>query len=91
MRIVAPVLGLILTVAGRAIARNISLTPNLGYATYRGELAGGGVSHWLGMRYAAPPLGNLRFRAPQDPLTTSSVQLATSVGPILANVQHRRS
>jgi carboxylesterase type B len=33
------------------------------------------------VRYAAPPLGNLRFAAPQIPSENSTVQLATSDPP----------
>ncbi|MCJ1441907.1 MAG: hypothetical protein MMC23_002399 [Stictis urceolatum] len=41
---------------------------NLGYAKYQGTALPIGVDQYLGMRYAAPPLGDLRFRAPKDPL-----------------------
>ncbi|KAI1767547.1 alpha/beta-hydrolase [Hypoxylon sp. FL1150] len=42
---------------------------NLGYAQYQGSLVGtgGGVAQYLGMRYAAPPTGDRRWRAPVDP------------------------
>jgi carboxylesterase type B len=57
-----------------------SHTVDLGYATYRGlRLAEEGVDQYLGMRYAAPPLGDLRFRAPQDPISESGIQNASSV------------
>lgn len=53
---------------------------DLGYTTYRGERLGeSGVDQYLGMRYAAPPLGELRFRAPQDPIPESGIQNASSV------------
>ncbi|EPE04851.1 triacylglycerol lipase (secreted protein) [Ophiostoma piceae UAMH 11346] len=39
------------------------------------------VTRFLGMRYAAPPLGSLRWRAPAAPLTTSQAQPAQAVGP----------
>ncbi|OQN99050.1 hypothetical protein B0A48_14911 [Cryoendolithus antarcticus] len=39
---------------------------HLPYATYRGTALSNGVSQWLGLRYAASPVGNLRFAAPQD-------------------------
>jgi hypothetical protein len=44
------------------------LTVNLGYTQYEGVAMSNGINHWLGMRYAAPPLKDLRFRAPLDPL-----------------------
>lgn len=57
-----------------------SHTVDLGYATYRGvRLAEESVDQYLGMRYAAPPLGDLRFRAPQDPISESGIQNASSV------------
>lgn len=55
-------------------------TVDLGYATYRGiRLQDAGVDEYLGMRYAQAPVGNLRFRAPQDPLPETEIQNATSV------------
>jgi carboxylesterase type B len=52
---------------------------NLGYAKYQGQTLSNGISQWVGMRYAAPPLGDLRFRPAIDPHTESSVQDATKV------------
>lgn len=40
---------------------------DLGYTQYQGAMLPSGINQWLGMRYAAPPLGELRFKAPQDP------------------------
>ncbi|ODH39832.1 hypothetical protein ACO22_01775 [Paracoccidioides brasiliensis] len=53
---------------------------NLGYAKYRGVQNPGGVTHWLGMRYAAPPLSQLRFAAPKDPLKETKDQIADQHG-----------
>lgn len=50
---------------------------NLGYAKYRGSRPGTGVDEFLGLRYARPPIGNLRFRAPEDPKSELEVQDAT--------------
>ena len=50
------------------------------YAQYQGTPLPNGVSEWLGLRYAAPPLGNLRFQAPQDPVGNGSVIAADQVG-----------
>ncbi|PTB66747.1 alpha/beta-hydrolase [Trichoderma citrinoviride] len=56
---------------------------DLGYAQYRGiRLHDAAVDTFLGMRYAQPPLSNLRFRAPQDPSPESSIQDASKFGPI---------
>ncbi|QUR68628.1 carboxylesterase/lipase family protein [Mycobacterium spongiae] len=49
-----------------------------------GGLTGGGfraVKAWKGIRYAAPPLGDLRFRAPEPPEPWAAVADATSFGP----------
>jgi hypothetical protein len=51
----------------------------LDYSTYQGNRLGTGVDEYLGMRFAAPPVGDLRFRAPQDPVHTAGVQDATTV------------
>ncbi|KFY42952.1 hypothetical protein V495_04266 [Pseudogymnoascus sp. VKM F-4514 (FW-929)] len=59
---------------------------DLGYAQYRGLRLDAGVDQYLGMRYAQPPLGNLRFRAPQDPLPLDGPQNASSFGPLCVGV-----
>ena len=41
----------------------------------------GGVQQFQGMAYAAPPVGTLRWRAPQAPQTWQGVRPATSIGP----------
>jgi len=52
---------------------------DLTYAKYEGSTNGVGVNEYLGIRYAAAPVGNNRFRAPQDPPVQSGVQLANKV------------
>lgn len=57
---------------------------NLGYAQYQGSLVGhdGGIAQYLGMRYAAPPTGDRRWRAPVEPeVDDSGDQAADSVSP----------
>ncbi|TPX25062.1 hypothetical protein DIZ76_010511 [Coccidioides immitis] len=49
---------------------------DLGYAKYQGVPDPNGVTSWLGMRYAAPPVGELRFAAPQDPAKEEGIQVA---------------
>ncbi|KAL3443912.1 Alpha/Beta hydrolase protein [Aspergillus insuetus] len=55
---------------------------DLGYARYQGVSVSDGVVQYLGMRYAASPLGDLRFRAPQDPSPNKTIQEASAHGPI---------
>lgn len=52
---------------------------NVNYTSYLGTALPGGITQWLGMRYAAPPLGNLRFAAPADPVANSTTQVANKV------------
>jgi len=52
---------------------------DLGYSKYQGITLGSGVNQYLGIRYAAPPLGDLRFRAPAEPLMTNGIQNAIAV------------
>ncbi|KAF8622796.1 hypothetical protein AX15_006726 [Amanita polypyramis BW_CC] len=58
-------------------ARSSAPVVDLGYAKYAGAFQE--TSHntyFLGIRYAAPPTGNLRWRAPQPPAPTPGVQFA---------------
>ncbi|KAK5006621.1 hypothetical protein LTR16_005909, partial [Cryomyces antarcticus] len=48
---------------------------NVGYAKYQGK-QNNAITQWLGIRYAAKPLGKLRFAAPQDPVKTADTQPA---------------
>ena len=52
---------------------------DLGYSAYQGNTYSDGVSQWLGIRYAAPPTGDLRFAAPQNPIENSTLQKAIKV------------
>lgn len=56
-----------------------SAVVDLGYSRYQGVALGNGVDEYLGMRYAKPPLNELRFRGPQDPEQTDGVVDATAV------------
>ncbi len=52
---------------------------DVGFTKYLGTALPNKVTQWLGMRFAAPPVGNLRFRAPADPPVNKSIQLADQV------------
>ncbi|KAF8969096.1 Alpha/Beta hydrolase protein [Flammula alnicola] len=56
---------------------------DLGFARYQGILVQDAVTNqtntnFLGMRFAAPPIGQLRFREPQSPAFTPGVQMANA-------------
>ncbi|CAG8955333.1 hypothetical protein HYFRA_00011316 [Hymenoscyphus fraxineus] len=55
---------------------------DLGYSQYQGVSLSSGVDQYLGIRFAAPPLGDLRFRAPSPPPQISGIQNATEFQPI---------
>jgi acetylcholinesterase len=52
---------------------------DLGYAKYEGTTLTSGVNQFLGLRYAAAPLGDLRFRGPACPAEVAGVQDANTV------------
>lgn len=52
---------------------------DLSYRQYRGQELQNGLTQWLGIQYAAPPIGDLRFRPPQDPPVVQGVQDAYHV------------
>jgi len=79
MFVPAIVLGLFFRLVKRTNAGNVTLTVDLGYSKYQGAYAANGVSQWFGIRYAAPPVGDLRFRAAADPLVNDTVQIADTV------------
>lgn len=41
-----------------------------------------GVNVWRGIPFAAPPVGELRFRAPQPPEAWSGIRDASEFGPV---------
>ncbi|KAL0945396.1 hypothetical protein HGRIS_000890 [Hohenbuehelia grisea] len=70
------------------VARAESVDPssvpvvNLGYAKYQGVFdRSTNVTSYLGMSFAAPPLGDLRWREPQAPRQTNGVQQADTEPP----------
>jgi carboxylesterase type B len=56
-----------------------SLQVDLGYSIYQGQYTAG-LNLWQGIRYAAPPIGSLRFQKPQPPVQNrSAVMQANSL------------
>ena len=70
---------LVCLLASRASA--LDTLVDLSYAQYDGTALPNGVTQWLGMRYASPPVDQLRFAPPHDPEKVEGVQAADSVGP----------
>ncbi|KAL2838662.1 Alpha/Beta hydrolase protein [Aspergillus pseudodeflectus] len=67
-----------------AIAQDLPGRPlvDLGYSKYQGVRLAAGVDQFLGMRFAAPSLGDFRFRAPRDAIRHRAVQDASKFGPV---------
>ncbi|EQL04236.1 Carboxylesterase, type B [Ophiocordyceps sinensis CO18] len=61
-------------------AAAVNSTVDLSYSKYRGVSLENGISQWLGIRFAAPPVGSLRFMPPRDPPRTAEVQEADKHG-----------
>ncbi|KAK8113582.1 triacylglycerol [Apiospora sp. TS-2023a] len=72
----------LLSLAGLAAA--VDPLVDLKYTKLQGTPLGNGATQWLGVRYAAPPVGDLRFAAPIDPPATApgTVEDATKFQPI---------
>ncbi|KAL2851905.1 Alpha/Beta hydrolase protein [Aspergillus pseudoustus] len=68
---------------------SVSSVADLGYSKYQGTSLSCGVNQFLGMRYAAPPLGQLRWRAPQDPIEVPGIQSADQFSPICVGLGER--
>ena len=54
---------------GKPLVKNTVI--DLGYAKYQGVTGNNSVTQWLRIRYAAPPIGDLPFAEPKDPLKHS--------------------
>jgi|SRR3569833_9116 len=59
------------------------LQVNLGYTTYVGTQLPNSVNQFLGMRYASPPTGDLRWRAPVEPEADGATHNADKVTYLL--------
>jgi para-nitrobenzyl esterase len=76
-------LALIAALAMPAAAADIPAAPGLTVTTDAGTVRGAltdGVESWKGIPFAAPPVGPLRWRAPQPPAHWSGVRDATAYG-----------
>ncbi|KAF2150929.1 alpha/beta-hydrolase [Myriangium duriaei CBS 260.36] len=60
--------------------RPIGTTVQLDYGTYSGNPISAEVNSFLGMRFAAPPTGERRWRAPAPPEAFEGIQNATHMG-----------
>lgn len=66
---------------GHSVSADEASTPTISTAT--GPVSGivkGGVNEFLGIRYAAPPVGDLRWKPPQAPAAWSQTLQATKFG-----------
>ncbi|EUC28965.1 hypothetical protein COCCADRAFT_107786 [Bipolaris zeicola 26-R-13] len=62
-----------------SIVQAVDTIVDVGYAKYQGAIVDSnlGVSAWKGIQYAAPPVGKLRFAAPQDPVVSGLINATT--------------
>ncbi|KAA1475671.1 alpha/beta-hydrolase [Dentipellis sp. KUC8613] len=68
----------LLAISSGAHIAAVFRTIDLGYATYQSNVhLTEGVTSFFGIRYAAPPVGKLRFAAPQTPRRVREIQNAT--------------
>ncbi|EPE31258.1 alpha/beta-Hydrolase [Glarea lozoyensis ATCC 20868] len=76
------ILGLLFGLITESHGQDNKLVVDLGYAKYNGFVGEKGMNQWFGIRYAAPPTGNNRFREPQDPADNPEVQQANKRTPV---------
>ncbi|EJD02747.1 triacylglycerol lipase [Fomitiporia mediterranea MF3/22] len=82
MRLVTATLTTAVVSLGLDFVHAVDPLVDVGNTKYLGTALSSGITQWLGIRFAAPPLGDLRFRAPQDPPVNDTVQVADEHGPI---------
>lgn len=82
------VLALALGLGSSRVDDGVDKIVDLGYTKYNGKVFRDGTAHWLGMRYAAPPIGNLRFAAPQKPANINTTISASKVSRNAASTSH---
>ncbi len=67
------------------LARPLLAAPDALVTTRSGPVTGqvtGGVATWLGLPYAAPPVGELRWQPPQPPTPWTAPRACTAFGPV---------
>lgn len=55
---------------------------DLGYSRYQGNVLESNIHEYLGIRYAKAPTGDLRWKAPEEPESTSGTLKAQEVNTI---------
>ncbi|KAK0642257.1 Cholinesterase [Lasiodiplodia hormozganensis] len=73
------------------VASAVNPLVKLSYASYLGTSLKSGVTQWMGIPYAAPPVGNLRFAAPRDLKIDNKLYQADSHGPACIGVDSKPS
>ncbi|KAF7314362.1 Carboxylic ester hydrolase [Mycena kentingensis (nom. inval.)] len=77
-----PLVSLLLISLALSSSTNAASAVDVGYARYQGiSDPATNITSFLGIRYAAPPTGTFRWRAPQIPKKIEEVQLADTHGP----------
>ena len=75
------IIGFCVAVVGAQGANPSALTVDVGYATYVGtHNATSNLNIWRGIRYAAAPVGKLRWQAPQKPAAVTAAVRADTFG-----------
>lgn len=62
-----------------SLAHAVDPTVSLTYGKYKGTALSNDLTQWLIMRYAAAPVGALRFAALENPPRLDSIGIANSV------------
>ncbi|KAF7312047.1 Carboxylic ester hydrolase [Mycena indigotica] len=78
MRLLTVIVATLLSVGQQVFA---SLDVTIATGTFRGVTTTNGTEKWLGLRFAQPPIGSLRFKAPVPVTkTVTGIQNASSFG-----------
>ncbi|KAJ3498001.1 hypothetical protein NLG97_g1464 [Lecanicillium saksenae] len=89
--VVAAPVAAALVLTANAISCSGQPTVRLSYGAFEGTSLPNSVDQFIGMRYAAPPLGDLRFRAPRPPEKHYDIQKAKSFGDYCIGTAEHRS